>query len=450
MIVNGTNVQLIDTAIRKDGTIYMPISELGNVYNIEINMIKETNIVTIDSLDRELIKADVTKDLSIKYKARFLSKTVDKVKKGEKVIFVSDVKDGWAKVRTQDGILGYVKQDKLTNKIAVRETLETKPQIEGKINMFWDYYSEYVKAPDRTGSSIEGVNVVAPSFFSLQKSEDVKMNDNAARGGKEYVAWAKSNDYKVWAMVSNNSYQEVTSKILNDFKLRQKLIEQIIELAVKYDVDGINIDFEYMKMTDKDIFSQFVIELAPRLRELGIVVSVDVTAPDGSENWSLCYNRKILAKAADYLCFMAYDQHGTSSPKAGTVAGCDWVEKNINKFLKQEDVAKEKIILGMPLYTRLWKTDINDKLTSTVVNMNQVSENIPSDAPKTWDEETKQYYVEYNSEKYKFQMWVEDEKSIEEKLKLIVKYDLAGGSYWEKDRETEGIWALTNEILNSK
>ena len=102
MQVNGSQLQLIDTAIRKDGTVFIPISELGNVYNIEINMINDTNIVTIDSLDRELIKADITKDLSVKYKARFLSKTVDKVKKGEKVIFVADVKDGWTKVRTQD------------------------------------------------------------------------------------------------------------------------------------------------------------------------------------------------------------------------------------------------------------------------------------------------------------------------------------------------------------
>ena len=348
------------------------------------------------------------------------------------------------------GILGYVKTDKLTNKVAVREALESKPQVQGKINMFWDYYSEYAKAPDRNGTTIEGVNVVSPSFFSLQKSDEVKINDNASRGGKEYVEWAKSNNYKVWAMLSNNSYQEPTSVILNDFEKRQKLIEKTIELVIEYDLDGINVDFEYLKMADKDVFSQFIIELAPRLRELGKVISVDVTAPDGSENWSLCYDRKILAKAADYLCFMAYDQHGTSSTNPGTVAGFDWVEKNINKFLKQEDVAKEKIILGMPLYTRLWKTDTNDKITSTVVNMNQVDANIPQDVPRTWNDETKQYYVDYSSEKYRFQMWIEDETSIKEKLNLIVKYDLAGGSYWEKDRETPGIWALTNQILNNK
>ena len=180
-----------------------------------------------------------------------------------------------------------------------------------------------------------------------------------------------------------------------------------------------------------------------------MVTSVDVTAPDGSENWSLCYNRNILAKASDYLVFMAYDQYGVSSTTPGTTAGFDWVEKNINKFIGQEAVKAEKIILGMPLYTRLWKTDtIEGKSKSTIVNMNEVDKNIPDDVEKVWDEEKKQYYIDYSSEKYRYQMWIEDEKSITEKLTLINKYNLAGGSYWEKDRETENIWNITKEALN--
>lgn len=445
MKVNGAQVKLLGTIVRKDGVIYIPISELGNVYGIEIENINNS-VITIDSLDRSLLKADATKKISVKYNTKLISKTVDKVEAGEKVIVVSE-KDEWTKVRTARGKLGYVKTDKLTNKTEVRQEITKTPQVQGKINLVWDYYSEYVTAPNRTGTSIPGVNVVSPSFFSLKNSEEVQINDNVKEEGQQYIEWAKGNGYKVWAIFSNNSMKEVTSKILNNYSKREEMIEKIVNLALKYGLDGINVDFEYMNMSDKDVFSRFIIELAPRLREYGIVTSVDVTAPDGSENWSLCYDRDLLAKEADYLVFMAYDQYGISSTTPGTTAGADWVEVNINKFLGQEAVAKEKIILGMPLYTRLWKTDSSGKATSSVINMNQIDSKLPNEATRTWDENTKQNYTEYVLNGYKYQMWIEDVNSIKEKLNLIKKYDLAGGAFWEKDRELEEIWQVAEEIL---
>lgn len=447
MKVNGIEKKLLGTVIKKDGVIYIPITELEDVYGIEVKNINNS-VITVDSLDRELTKAEVSKKISVKYNTKLISRTVDKLEAGEKVVVVSQ-KDGFTKVRTENGKLGYVKTDKLTNIVKVREKIEEKPQIEGKINLVWDYYSEYVSAPNRTGTSINGINVVSPTFFALKNSEDLSIIDKAEKGGVEYVEWAKANGYKVWALFSNESMKTVTSKILNDYSQREKMIEEIVELALKYKVDGINVDFEYMNMSDKDVFSRFIIELAPRLREYGIVTSVDVTAPDGSENWSLCYDRDLLANEADYIVFMAYDQHGVSSTKAGTVAGCDWVEANIKKFIGQEAVKKEKIILGMPLYTRLWRTDNNGKLTSSVINMNKIGEALPNDITKTWDENTKQYYVEYSNDRYKYQMWIEDGKSIKEKLNLINQYELAGGAFWEKDRETEDIWDIAKEVLDT-
>lgn len=444
MIVNGSEVKLVSGAVKKDGIYYLPISEMAKVYNVEIENIGN-KVITLDSLDRELIKADVTKNISVKYNTKLITRTVDKLKQGSKVIVISE-KDGYSRIRTENGKIGYIKSDKLTNKLKVREKLETKTQIIGKVNLVWDYYSEYVNAPQRTGT-IQGINVVSPSFFSLKNTEGLTIIDNVKRGGDEYITWAKANGYKIWAMFSNNSLRETTSKILNDYDLRAKMIEEIVELAIKYKLDGINVDFENMNMSDKDMYSRFIIELAPRLREYGIVTSVDVTAPDGSENWSLCFDRDVLADASDYMIFMAYDQHGTSSTKIGTVAGCDWVEVNVKKFLNQEAVKKEKIILAMPLYTRLWKTDSTGKITSSVVNMNKVSSAIPEDVEETWDENTKQNYVEWEKSGTKYQMWIEDAKSIEEKLNLINKYELAGGAFWEKDRETNDIWALAEEKL---
>ena len=449
MVVNGASTNILSTVVKKDDTYYMPFSEMEDVYNVEIKYITDSNIITVDSLDREQIKYTASKNLSIKYKASGLSKTVDKVKKGEKVIYISSTEKGWAKVRTENGKIGYVKEKKLANKIYVRENIETAEQNK-KISLVWDYYSEYAKAPNRTGTTLEGVNVVSPAFFMLEKGKNGALFDNVGTAGQDYINWAKSNNYEVWPMVSNNSLKDTTSNIINNYEYRQLLIENIVTMAIKYKLDGINIDFEYMYQADKDKFSRFIIELAPRLKEIGVTLSVDVTAPDGSADWSLCYDRHVIGDVADYIVFMAYDQYGTSSVKAGTTAGYDWVETNIKKFVGiQEEVKSEKVILGIPFYTRLWKEDSDGNLSSSVVNMKAIDVVLPANAERVWDDSVKQYYVEYEQEGYTYKMWIEDEKSIQAKLSLMQQYNLGGVAFWEKDREIESIWSSVAEVIKN-
>jgi spore germination protein YaaH len=226
--------------------------------------------------------------------------------------------------------------------------------------------------------------------------------------------------------------------------LREKLIDNIVNLVITNNFDGINIDFENMYSSDKGVFSRFIIELAPRLKEYGKVLSVDVTAPDGSENWSECYDRNIIGKVADYIIFMAYDQYGESSKSAGTTAGADWVEVNIKKFIDREEVDASKIILGMPFYTRLWK-ETSDGTTSGVISMKNIDSKIPSGVEKVWNDDLKQYYVEYQSNGVTYKMWIEDENSIRAKFALMKTYKLAGAAYWQKDFETSNIWDVIAE-----
>lgn len=444
--INGSSRKINATAIREEDEVYLPITEMTDVYDIELKYIEETNIVTMDSLDREQIKAAVSKNVNVKDYSKTLSRTVDKVKKGEMVIVISETEDGWTKVRTENGKIGFVKTKLLVNQITVREELEQKAQIDGKINMFWDYFSEYAKAPDRSGENIEGVNVVSPAFFYIDT--DGSFKENVGTAGKAYIEWAHDNGYKVWPMVQNaEAGIKVTSAILNDYAKRQKLIEEIVDVCVEYKLDGINIDFENMYEKDKNVFSRFVIELVPRMKEIGIVTSVDLTAPDGAPNWSLCYDRFLLGNVADYLAFMAYDQYGTSSDKAGTTAGFNWIETNLIKFLETYEVDSEKIILGIPFYTRIWTETSDGTVSSKVVNMKDVEKSIPDGAYKQWNDTLKQYYVEFKSSSTTKKMWVEDLESIKAKVSLVSKYNLAGVAAWEKDRELDGTWELINKEL---
>ena len=446
--INGEEEELNSAPIQQNGTIYLPFSEISEkVYDVDLEYIKNTNTIVIDSLDRKQEVANVNKKVKLKYKPQALSRTLEKLEEDEQVVYIEDSGD-WSKIRAKDGTIGYVKKEDISNIQVAREDKEYITKVNGKVNLVWDYYSEYVNAPDRTGEKMDGVNVVSPSFFSLLKGSNGEINDNATRGGKDYIEWAHNNNYQVWAMFSNNSLKDTTSLILNDYEKREAMIENLMDLVEEYNVDGINVDFENMNAEDKDVYSRFLIELAPRLKILGKTLSVDVTAPDGSDTWSLCFDRNTIANVADYIVFMAYDQYGVSSSKAGTTAGYNWVEANIKKFLGQEDVDPDKIILGIPLYMRLWKED-NGEVTSKVVNIKDMYDNLPDNQEATWDDELKQYYVEYEDDGATYKMWIENDKSIGEKINLAKQYNLAGIAFWEKDREeNDDFWTTVKDELN--
>lgn len=450
MTNNGSTVSIPATVIEKDNTYYVPFSALDDIYNVKTTYIEETDTVVVDSLDRKMVVADSSKDNNVKQERTTISRTVAKLKKGENITVVNDTsKNGWIKIRTDSGKLGYVKEDSITNYTTIRGDMTSQtPQIEGNISMVWEYFSEYGSAPYRT-EKIEGVNVASPTFFTLKRLGKGEIHSNVGNSGEAYIKWAHENGCKVWPSISNNSYIDTTSEIMNDYKLRQNLINDIVSLVVRYDLDGINIDFENMYAKDKKLFNRFIIELAPRLKEIGAVLSVDVTAPDGSENWSMCYDRHTIGKVADYIVFMGYDQNGNG--KVGTSAGCDWVEVNLKKFVgTQEEVDSKKIILGIPFYTRMCYTTSNGKNEALRVGMNKLDSMIPSNAKKTWDDNLKQNVAEYTSNGINYKAWIEDEKSIEAKLDLAQKYNLAGAAYWKKDFELDSIWNLISSKLKIK
>ena len=446
MILNDSKVNIYGKMFEKENIIYLPISDMEDLYNIEIEHIEESKVLTIDSLDRKQSKAIVSKNLPVKSGVGLISKTIDKVKKGDIVIVISSG-EKYSKIRTENGKVGYLKKKNLENEFIVREELVQEKQVEGRINLSWEYFSEFGSAPNMEGKKIEGVNVVSPTFFYLD--DDAKLKENVGETGLDYIKWAKSNDYRVWAMVGNDEAGiNVTSEVMNNYEKRKQLINRLVDVAVKYELDGLNIDFENMKEEDKDLYSRFIIELLPRLREFGMVLSVDVTAPDGAANWSLCFDRHVIGKTADYIVFMAYDQNGVTSKKAGTTAGYNWVKLSLEKFINREEIPAQKIILAVPFYTRVWTVDNNKVISNPTLSIKKIDEVIPNDVKRKWDEELKQYYVEYEVDGEKKQVWLEELDSLKAKISLINENNLAGVASWVKGMETEEVWSMFKEELN--
>ena len=253
MTVNGAIKKTNASAIKDGEIIYLPIYEMLDVYNIELENIEKTQTITLDSLDREQVKATLKSKTTVKNVAKVFSRTADKATKGSTVVIVDSdaISEGkkWVKIRTENGKLGYIKTSKLQNITTVREEEVEQKQITGKVNMFWDYFTQWVQAPNRAGQTIEGVNVVSPSFFYLDEDNGA-LRENVGDAGKAYIDWAHSNGYKVWPMVSNSELSnlkngiKILSNILNSYTKRQRLIQSIVEKCALYDIDGINIDIE--------------------------------------------------------------------------------------------------------------------------------------------------------------------------------------------------------------
>ena len=446
--VNGSDVTIKNASITTNNATYLPISDMANVYGYEYSYNENNKALIISSLNKKLVQAISAKDQSLKFKPTNVSRNLEKIARGDTISIIQDTSkdadieiNGWYKVRTKTGNIGYINKKDIIGRKEVRGNLEWK-QISGKVSMVWDYYEPTESAPKREGT-IEGINSVSPSFYQI--NEDGTIEKNVSR---EYIEWAHFNNYKVWPTLSNVQLGNIDamSKILSNYDTRANAIENIVKALTENNVDGINIDFENMYKEDKDKFSRFIIELKPRLRDIGMNLCVDVTEPDGSDTWSLCYNRNVIGKVSDYIVFVAYDQFNSSSKTAGPNASYSWVEANIKKFLEQEVVAPNKIIVANAFYTRLWKEQKNE-LTNTVVNMNEV--NIPDGVQKVWNDEAKQYYIEYQKNNANYKMWIEDQESVSNKLDLVNKYNLAGAGFWEKDREINNVWPIIKNKLKT-
>lgn len=241
MVVNDSNIDMIESVIKINDEIYLPISEMNLIYDIEIKYIQSTNRVIIDTLNKGIIKADVSEDTEIRFKPRALSKVVGKVTKGEAVSCFYTTSKGWREIRTEDGTTGYIKANKVTNEYILRQDMETQNKVQ-KISI----------KPDENNNIY--VNNEKIRIMSLYNIEQVEENE------------------KIWAIVSNKNLEGTSNVLLSDYKTRTMIIDEIVKLSTTNKISNINIDFN--GIDNKEIIKRFIIELSPKLREIGITTSI--------------------------------------------------------------------------------------------------------------------------------------------------------------------------------
>lgn len=450
--------------VKVDGNnAYIALNFVQKYTNIAYEKFSEPNRVHITNEWGDVTYAEVKKDDSVRVKGGIKSPILTDVTKGSKLTVIEQG-EVWSKVRSADAYIGYIKNKNLINIVQQTETKSFEEPVYTSISKDYDINLVWHQITEKTANDklltlladTKGVNTISPTWFSLSDND----GNITSLADSTYVQHAHQLGIEVWALIDNFNDNVSTYEVLSYTSKRERLINQIIAAAIEYDLDGINIDFEELKTEEGEHFIEFIRELSIKCRNNGIVLSIDNYVPT---EFSALYNRKEQGIVADYVIIMGYDEHYATSEEPGSVSSISFVRSGIENTLLE--VPKEKVINAIPFYTRLWiETPKSEEeiaaenenteyipytLSSEVYSMANADKLIAANGiSPEWDETTAQYYSKYEIDGVTYEIWFEEETSIEEKMKLIDEFELAGVACWKLGLEKQSIWDTIIKYVN--
>lgn len=452
--INKNEMNLDTASQRFDGYLYVPISAFMELWNINAKYISQYDTVIIESYKSYDYTAVVNIPDAVIRKGPSIKEPIYiKDFPQDQMLYVKEVQGEWTIVMTANGVVGFIETKFLNTDFQSKQiVIKYEPKklfIPDHVVLTWHYvHSSLVTSVPYYAD----VNVISPTFFTVIDEK----GSIASSASLKYMENAHKRGYTVWPLINNVfSNRDQISAVLADSEARKYVIEQILTYAYIYKFDGINVDFENLYLSDKDNLTQFIRELVPLAHEMNLAVSIDVGIPGGSEGYSLCYDHYELGKAADFVMVMTYDQYWSSHESGGSQAQLSWVETNLLATLKL--IPSDKLVLGIPAYTRLWKTDNDGKVTlSRTLTADQVVEIVESkQLSPIWEEErdgfiSGQYYIEYWENGELYRAWIEDDASARLKAQLASKYDLRGVCIWMMSQTNKTVWEAILEGFHSE
>ena len=448
--VNGVTEEDYAPVIKDGETVYVALPYLRKFTNFYYGVYEGPNRVVLRNEWGTEKMATVRGSTNMRTLGGVKAPIIAAVEEGTDVLIL-DPLDDWTRIETADGYYGYVENKYLSETREqemepVTDVPEYVPQYRSlgkRICIAWNmiYFAESNKEIDGMLVGTKGINVLAPTWFTLE-SEDGDINVKAS---KSYVKMAHDKGMQVWGVLDNfqNDDLFVYTRFLNSLEGRQKVIRTLIEEAENFDLDGINVDIEGLaEPTDVYDFIEFVREICIACRRAGLYISVNNYVP---YNYNDHYDLEEQASFADYVIIMGYDEHTVGSQEAGSVASIGYVEYGIQEALK--DVPAERLINGIPFYTIGWATE-GGTVSGRTLDMAEAKAFMKDhDMKKEWNSTAGQNYAEKESGSKLYQIWLEDKKSISTKLDLMKENGLAGVAVWRLGLETNDVWDVIDDYV---
>lgn len=442
-----------------DAVTYISITYLSRFTDVDFSVYQDPGRVYIDASEALDQVATVTENGEIRTLGGIKSPIVADVSAGAQVVIL-DAMEEWSQIRTADGWTGYI-QNKLLDDYSVQEkTSDFEEPVYTSITRDHEICLIWHQVFDQSGNNklesllavAKGVNTISPTWFALSDNE----GNFTSLADAAYVEKAHAMGLEVWGLVDNFSPDMSTYELLSRTTTRRALIQNLLQAALEYDLDGINIDFEGMKSETGPHFVQFIRELSVVCRANELVLSIDNYVPSAGTRY---YDRAEQAAVADYVIVMGYDEHWGSSD-AGSTASLPFVRSGIEKTL--QEVPQDKLINALPFYTRVWGFNASAEIpegadpnsaeyvvSSTAVGMSKAKRLLTEhEAELVWDETIGQYYGEYEEEGVIYRIWLEDTTSLEAKLDVVAEYDLGGIAFWKLGLESDDAWEEVEEYMN--
>lgn len=451
--VNGKDeTEDVPSFIEDGGNLYVALDFIEKWHEMKVDVYENPGrVVIFDENNAEYEYTGVKSDTALREAGDKKEPILKELKEGEKVYLLEGTGNDFTRVFTGDGVTGYIKTSDLdTDNIEHKkysfdrgkeDAGYTSITRDEPIVLGWHQVTS-TAANSSWGTALakaEGLNVISPTWFGVADSE----GEVTSLASKDYVTKLKAINVDVWPLISDFNKDVDYNRLFMSTTTRGNLIKNIIYFIEEYNLDGINIDFEHIKSSYAEGYIEFLRELSIEMRSRKKVLSVDNYIP---LEFNAFYNIKEQGIVSDYLCVMAYDEHYSGSPKAGSVSSLSWVKNSIENTAKSAPM--KKLIVGLPFYTRLWREAHTGKLTSRALSMdgglNLVSSN---KAKKEWDKEKGQYYAEWKDGKDRMRIWLEEEKSLEAKLKLVEKDKVAGIAFWKLGLERKEAWNSVTDWL---
>ena len=388
--------------------------------------------------------ASLKKKEAVRLQGGVKSPILTDLEEGAKVIILEKM-EKWSKVETEDGFIGYLRNSRLNKETSEERSSGFKaPEYSHKnlgegvkpVLAFHQISNvESNKGLQSLLTNATGVNILAPTWYAIKDNEG---NLNSYSDAT-YVALSHSTGRKVFATLNNFDAGKIDLKsLLSSGTKRSKLIEALIQDMQEKGIDGINVDIELLPEKAARDYLEFMRELSIACRKNGLYLSVDCYVPF---NYNAYYNIQELGTICDYVVIMCYDEHYAGSEEAGSVSSLSYVSRGIEETAAVMD--KDRIIIALPFYTRVWITDQSGKLRSEALSIKAAAAWIQEkNVSLEWLSDIGQNYGSIQDGNEKKEIWMEDEKSMKEKMKLLKENGIQGVAAWKLGQEPEGFWSI--------